>query len=111
VLTLPAKKEARFVNGLLAVLVLYEGVIRLQALEPDAGAQQVLPAGECHLVGGRKDVAICAQIASRVGAPLVICEAPFSVVPPPTTSAPTGWFACTQPAPFSSELIVTPLSK
>ena len=51
----------------LAVLILHQAVIGLQALEPDAKIEQVLAMGDADLIGGREKIADDFEVAAGVG--------------------------------------------
>ena len=78
-------------EGGLAVLVLHQSVVGLNTLQPAAETETVASAGIRELIGDGEEIADRVQIAASIGAAIGDLRSTVSVVPPPTTTAPTGW--------------------
>ena len=83
-------------EGGLAILVLGEVVVGLQALEPAADFDLVAADGPVDVVVEGEEIARGGVVAADVGAGPVICDAPLEAVQPAMTMAPMG-LPLTQP--------------
>ena len=88
VLTVPCRKRLQVGKRRLPILILDQAVIGLQSLEPRAKIEQVHAVRDADLVVAVKMLRTAVRLLPALVPPLVSCDAPLSVVPPPTTTAP-----------------------